>query len=154
VTLRIEPATAELIAEVWARHWGEFMVTPERTYGPADLEGAAFYEGDDLVAFVTWLWEPGGAEITSLDSFVQGRGYGATALDHAESVIRAAGGKRARLFTTNPNIRAISMYMRRGYRVMRVHLDAMDRVRELKPAVPLEEDGLPLRDMWELEKEL
>jgi hypothetical protein len=37
---------------------------------------------------------------------------------------------------------------------VKVHLDAMDRVRELKPAVPLDEDGLPLRDMWELVKEL
>jgi hypothetical protein len=60
----------------------------------------------------------------------------------------------ARLFTTNPNIGAITMYMRRGYRVVRIHLDAMERVRQLKPGVPMEEDGLPLRDMWELHKEL
>jgi GNAT superfamily N-acetyltransferase len=151
---RIEPASPELIAEVWARNWGEFMVTPERVYGPADLEGAAIYDGEELAALVTWLREPGGAEITSLDAFVEGKGYGSLALDHAEGVIRDSGGIRARLFTTNPNIRAITMYMRRGYRVVKVHLDAMDRVRELKPAVPLEEDGLPLRDMWELVKEL
>jgi hypothetical protein len=154
VTIRIEPAIPALIAEVWAKHWGEFMVTPERTYGPAELEGAAVYDEDDLVAFVTWLREPGGAEITSLDAFVPRKGYGSIAIQYAEDAIRADGGTRARLFTTNPNISAITMYMRRGYRVVEVHLDAMDRVRELKPGVPEEEDGLPLRDMWEMHKEL
>ncbi len=154
MNVRIEQATQAQIAEVWAQHWGEFMVTPERTYGPADLEGAAVYDGDALVAFVTWLWETGGAEITTMNAFVRRMGYGTAAIEHAERVIREAGGRRARLFTTNPNIGAITMYMRRGYRVVKVHLDAMDRVRELKPQVPLEEDGLPLQDMWELHKEL
>ena len=154
MVVRIEPASPELIARVWAERWGEFMVTPERTYSPAELEGGALYDGDELVALVTWLWEPGGAEVTSLDAFVEGKGYGSAAMDHVESIIRDAGGQRARLFTTNPNIGAITLYMRRGYRVVKVHLDSMDRVRALKPGVPLEEDGLPLRDMWEMVKEL
>jgi GNAT superfamily N-acetyltransferase len=154
MVIEVRAASPDLIADVWARGWGEFMVTPERTYGPADLEGAGVYEDGNLVAFVTWLMEPGGAEITSLDAFVPRRGYGSLAMDHAEAAIRSAGGTRARLFTTNPNIGAIVMYMRRGYRVVHVHLDAMDRVRELKPHVPLEEDGLPLRDMWEMHKAL
>jgi GNAT superfamily N-acetyltransferase len=154
MSIRIEPATAAQIADVWSKYWGEFMVTPERTYGPADLTGAAVYEGDEMVAFVTWLPEPGGAEITSLDAFVRRKGYGSAAIEHAEEQIRQAGGTRARLFTTNPNIGAIVMYMQRGYRVVKVHLDAMDRVRELKPHVPMEEDGFPLRDMWEMWKEL
>jgi len=154
MSVEIRPASAEQIAEVWAQGWGDFMVTPERTYGPADLVGAGVYDRGALVAFVTWLPEPGGAEITSLDAFVRRKGYGSLAMEHAEAAIRAAGGTRARLFTTNPNVGAIVMYMRRGYRVVRIHLDAMDRVRELKPQVPLDEDGFPLRDMWELWKEL
>jgi GNAT superfamily N-acetyltransferase len=153
--IRIEPAAADLIARVWRERWGgELMVTPELVYGPAELEGAAVYSGNELVALVTWRWEPAGAEITSLDAFVPRRGFGSVAMDHAERVIREAGGRHARLFTTNPNIGAITMYLRRGYRVMRVHLDAMDRVRALKPGVPAEEDGLPLRDMWEFWKSL
>jgi len=44
---------------------------------------------------------------------------------------------------------------RGGYRLLRLHLDAMDRARRLKPRVPLTgNDGIPLRDMWELKKEL
>ena len=60
-----------------------------------------------------------------------------------------------RVVTTNDNPRALSFYLRRGYRLLRLHLDAMDRVRALKPRVPLTGiDGSPLRDMWEMEKEL
>ncbi len=45
--------------------------------------------------------------------------------------------------------------MRRGYRLVRLHLDAMDRVRQAKPQVRLiGDEGIPLRDMWELEREL
>lgn len=60
-----------------------------------------------------------------------------------------------RVVTTNDNPRALSFYVRRGYRLARLHADAMDRVQALKPGVPLTgNDGIPLRDMWELEKEL
>ncbi len=45
--------------------------------------------------------------------------------------------------------------MRRGYRLVCLHLDVMDRVRRAKPQVPvIGDDGLPLRDMWVLEREL
>ena len=43
----------------------------------------------------------------------------------------------------------------RRYRLVRLHLDAMDRVRQAKPQVPLTGNhGIALRDMWELEREL
>ena len=59
------------------------------------------------------------------------------------------------LATTNDNSRALNFYIKRGYRLVRLHLDAMDRVRALKPGVPLDRwDGVPLQDMWELEKTL
>ena len=57
--------------------------------------------------------------------------------------------------TTNDNLRAIAFYVRRGYRIVRVERDGMDRVRARKPGVPLVGmDGIPLHDMLELVKEL
>ena len=152
--LSFEPASAAEIAERWADGWGEFIVTPERVYHPADVQALRVLDSGSPVAFVSWAMEPGGAEIVTLDAFIEDRGYGRAALDHVEDRIRYAGGLYARLFTTNDNSRAIGIYLRRGYRLVRLHLDAMDRVRELKPRVPLEENGLPLRDMWEFRKEL
>ena len=52
-------------------------------------------------------------------------------------------------------VRALAFYVRRGYRLVRLHLDGMDRVRAAKPQVPdAGNEGIALRDMWELEKEL
>ncbi len=154
MALQFAPASLAQITEWWARDWGGFVVTPERVYRPADVQAVALLDGGQQVAFVSWADEPAGAEIVTLDAHIEGRGYGRATLDHVEGRIREGGGTYARLFTTNDNVRAIGIYLRRGYRVVRLHLDSMDRVRELKPGVPLEEHGLPLRDMWELRKEL
>lgn len=152
--LTFEPAPAAEIAERWADGWGECIVTPERIYQPADVQAVTVLDGGSPVAFVSWAPEPGGAEIVTLDSDAEGEGYGRAALDYVEGRIREGGGAYVRLFTTNDNVRAISIYLRRGYRLVRLHLDSMERVRELKPGIPLEERGLPLRDMWEFRKEL
>ncbi|MGD9933436.1 MAG: GNAT family N-acetyltransferase [Dehalococcoidia bacterium] len=152
--MSFEPASLAQITKRWDGHWGGFVVTPERIYRPGDVEAVALIADGREVAFVSWAAEPGGAEIVTLDAEVEGQGYGRAALDCVEGRIREAGGTYARLFTTNDNVRAIGIYLRRGYRLARLHLDSMDRVRQLKPGVPLEANGLPLRDMWEFRKDL
>ena len=54
---------------------------------------------------------------------------------------------------TNDNLRAAGLYLSRGYRLVRVHLNAVDRVREHKPNLPEKGyEGIPVRDLWEFEK--
>lgn len=154
MAIHFEPASVAQITDRWMRDWGGFVVTPERIYRPGEVNAVALISDGRQVAFVSWAAEPGGAEIVTLDSDAEGEGYGRAALDYVEGRIREGGGAYARLFTTNDNVRAIGIYLRRGYRLVRLHLDSMDRVRELKPGIPLEEHGLPLRDMWEFRKEL
>lgn len=154
MALHFEPASIGEINERWAAGWGGFVVTPERIYQPPDVEAVSVADDGVTVAFVSWAMEPGGAEIVTLDSDFEGRGYGRAALAYVEGRIREAGGHYARLFTTNDNVRAIGIYLRLGYRLIEVYLDSMDQVRELKPGVPLEDHGLPLRDMWQFRKEL
>jgi len=154
--MRFEPADLERTRKVWDGRWGGFVVTPERVYGPRDVVAAlAVGELGEPLALVSWALGSEAGEVVTLDAFISGRGYGTAALNYAEGVIRQEGRTRARLFTTNDNIRALSLYLRRGYRLVRVHLDAMDGVRQLKPDVPLIGDGgIPLTDMLELEKRL
>ncbi len=136
--------------------WGGAVVTPERTYRANEVEGAVLVLATgEVAAAVTWFVEnEGTAEVVTLNAFVAGRGYGRTILGFAEGELRGRGVGQAKLFTTNPNVGAISLFLGEGWRVVRIHLDAMDAVRAIKPGVPLEEGGLPLRDMWELVKEL
>ena len=154
MAMRFEPASLAQITKSWDGDWGGFVVTPERIYRPGDVQAVALIADGREVAFVSWAAEPGGAEIVTLDSHIEGQGYGRAALDYVEGRIREGDGAYARLFTTNDNIRAIGIYLRRGYRLVGLHLDSMDRVRELKPGVPFASNGLPLRDMWEFRKEL
>ena len=54
---------------------------------------------------------------------------------------------------TNDNLRAAGLYLSRGYRLTKIHLDAVDRVREHKPDLPEKGyEGIPVRDLWEFEK--
>ena len=153
--IRFEPATLARIAASLESHWGGIVVTPERVYRSADLRGAFVVSEGREVALVTWARDGDTGEIVTLDAFDPGRGFGRAALAFAEAELAREGATEARLFTSNDNVRAIAVYLRAGWRAVRIHLDAMDAVRALKPSVPLTGDhGLALRDMWEFVKPL
>ena len=153
---RLEASDAAFIDEQWRRLWGLPVVSLDCEYQPADVEGLVYRDDGGLAGgLVTWDADGDRAEIVTLDAFEQGRHVGGRLLDGAEEELRRRRVKMATIMTTNDNLRAIAFYVRRGYRIVAVHLDAMERVRQLKPAVPKTgQDGLPLRDVIELAKEL
>jgi len=153
----LEPADAAYIRERIGETWSFPVVTTLRTYESADaLEGLVWREErGEIAGLVTWFTEGDRAEIVTLDAYEQGRHIGGRLLDGAEAELRKRGVRRVSITTTNDNVRAIAFYLRRGYRIVRVELDGMERVRTLKPGVPLEgNEGLPLRDMLEFEKRI
>lgn len=153
---RIEKASREQIEEHWREHWGLPVVSKSREYMPADVEGLLWRDEVGAVqGFVTWAIDGEDAEIVSVEALQQGIHIGGRLLDAAEQELVRRAVWRITIVTTNDNLRALAFYVRRGYRLVRVHTDAMDRVRSVKPQVPLiGNEGIPLHDMWELEKEL
>ena len=153
---RFEAADAAFIDEQWRRLWGLPVVSLEREYEPADVEGLVYRDdGGAPQGLVTWHVDGDCAEIVTVDAFERGRHVGGRLLNAAEEELRRRGAKQVTIMTTNNNLRAIAFYVRHEYRLVAVHLDAMDRVRRLKPEVPKTgRDGLPLRDVIELVKEL
>ncbi len=153
---RFEAADATFIDEQWRRLWGLPVVSLDREYQPTDVEGLVYRDGDGAPqGLVTWYVDGDRAEIVTVDAFEQGRHVGGRLLNGAEEEMRRRGAKRATIMTTNDNLRAIAFYVRHGYRIVAVHLDAMDRVRQLKPEVPKTgHDDLPLQDVIELVKQL
>ena len=127
-----------------------------RTYQPEDVPGLVWRdEWGEAQGLITWHIEGDRAEIVTLDAYQQGRHIGGRLLDGAEPSCESRGVRHATIVTTNDNLRALAFYVRRGYRIVRIALDDMDRVRKLKPNVPqLGHDNIPLRDMFELEKDL
>lgn len=153
--LRLAAAATETIEQVWSR-WGLPMFTVHRTYMPHDVEGIEVLDGNDKrLGLITLSSAENPAIIVTLDVFVEGIGIGTRLLFAAEDLFRQRGHDRVRISTTNDNTRALGLYVRRGYRLIKLHLDAMERVREAKPYIPERGiGGVPLCDMWELEKEL
>ena len=153
---RLEKATEQQIEEHWRQAWGLPLVSTRREYLPADVEGLIWRDELDTVqGLVTWAIDGEAAEIVSIEAFQMGTRIGGRLLDGAESALGGRGVRRVTIVTTNDNLRALAFYVRRGYRLVAVHLDAMASVRSVKPRVPLKgAEGIPLRDMWELEKAL
>ncbi|MCX6705700.1 MAG: hypothetical protein NTV24_01165 [Candidatus Woesebacteria bacterium] len=57
------------------------------------------------------------------------------------------------LVTTNDNYEAAIFYIKKGYRLIAVHKDALDVSRKLKPQIPLKgKHNIFLQDEWEFEK--
>ena len=151
------PATADEIESDWREFTGgPPVVGVLRKYDAADVKGIVWRdEASGRTGVVTWWIDGERAEIVSVHAEPQGAGTGTRIMDAAEEELRRRGVKTVVLATTNDNVRALSFYIRRGYRLVRLHLNAMDRVRALKPGVPSTgRDGVALQDMWELEKVL
>ncbi len=153
---RLEPARPEDIDRLVREHWGAPVVCIDRLYDPADLEGLVWRDDSgEIQGLVTWAVEGDWAEIVTMDAFAQGAHIGGRLLDAAEAELMRRGVRTVVVVTTNDNLRAQAFYMRRGYRVTRLDIGGMERVRALKPGVPeTGHEGLPLRDMWELRKGL
>jgi len=91
-------------------------------------------------------------EIVTIDSGVENRGVGSALVDSVRQLAERRGARRLWLVTTNDNLRALGFYQRRGFVLAALHRDAMESVRAIRPEVPqVGLDGIPLRDMLELE---
>lgn len=150
------PVPDEVVRDWEAFTGGAPIVGLLGLYEAGDVEGLVLDGEDGLAgAMVTWAQQGDMAEVVSLHATVPGSGAGRRALAEVESRLRARGVTTVLIATTNDNADALRFYLREGYRLTAVHLDAMEKVRELKPGVPLAgKDGVPLRDMWELRKRL
>jgi GNAT superfamily N-acetyltransferase len=153
----LRPASEDEIARDWEEFTGGApIIGIFGEYYPQDVESLLWDDADHgHRGLVTWWAEGDRAEIVSLHAEPTGSGAGTRIMDASEEALREKGVRRIVLATTNDNVRALSFYLNRGYRLVRVHLNAMERVRASKPSVPeIGRDGLPLRDMWEVEKHL
>lgn len=121
---------------------------------PLQLEGLVAEEGGHPIGLATIQEQPTtGMEVVTLHAEPRGRGAGTALLATAWQVAAASEHSRLWLVTTNDNLAALHFCLHRGMRITTVHDDAVARDRELKPEIPVAnpENGLPIRDLIELE---
>jgi ribosomal protein S18 acetylase RimI-like enzyme len=156
----VSQADRQTIERVWSRRWGLPVCTPTGQWRPEDVEGLLIARGANELGLVTWRLTGREAEIVTLNVLEESGRAGRT--EHALQLLRAAeqalverGVRRACLFATNDSICAVGFYQRHGYRLVKLHLDAVAQARRHKPEIPLQgEDGIVLVDYWELVKDL
>lgn len=158
--LRIRPPQTEAdrtwLTDLWREEWGgEVMVTRGKTYRVHDLEALIAWDGDQRVGLATYFIHGESCELMSLNALTQGKGVGTALLEAVEAAARQAGCTRLWLITSNDNLDAVKFYQRRGYRLVAVHLGAIDEARKIKPTIPVTGFfDIPIHDEWELSKPL
>jgi GNAT superfamily N-acetyltransferase len=135
-------------------HWGAaHVVAHGQVYHPHRLPGfVATDPSGAVVGLVTFSIEGDGCEVVTLNSVVERIGVGTALLDAVRQVAAGRRCRRVWLITTNDNLDALGFYQRRGFRLVAVHRDALERSRQLKPSIPrVADNGIPLHDEIELE---
>lgn len=152
--MRLRTATTQEVEEVWEERWFGLVVGLDTVYKSEDVLGLALVNHlDELVGLVTYHVDGPSGQIVTLDTIERGRGFGRRLLEDVENKFHKLGLGRAWALMTNDNLRAAGLYLSRGYRLVKVHVDAVKKVREHKPDLPDRGyEGIPIRDLWEFEK--
>lgn len=154
-----QSASQTKIIAFLAEHWGSTdIVSRGKVTDASQLPRVlARAENGKLIGLATYAVDKSlkTCELVSIDSVVPGQGIGSKLLAGVEKGAKEAGCNKVWLITTNDNLEAAAFYAKNGYRLVAVHLDALDISRKLKPQIPkIGNHGIPLQDEWEFEKEL
>lgn len=153
---RMQDADRDEVARFIARHWGSTKIMScGKTYYPNELEGLIERRDGQIVGLLTMITEGDSLEILTLNSTLEGHRLGSSLTLDAIEDARGRGIRRVWLTTTNDNVRAITLYQRLGFRIVEVHVDAVDEARLIKPEIPeIGQDGIPIHDEIVLELKL
>lgn len=143
------------------RGWGaDYVITRGRMVFPQELP-AFIAEADDgeRVGLITYEFRNDECEIITLDALRKFEGIGTALIKAVETICRlrtvekADQSLRLWLLTTNDNLDAIRFYQRKGFTIAAVHVNALERSRQMKPSIPeIGQHGIPLRDEIEFER--
>jgi len=152
----ITDADAETVHRLLVETWGSPKVAGHGVlYDASTLPGLIASLAGQPVGLLTYHADGASWEIVTISTSVRERGIGTALLRGAAQIARREGARRLWLITTNDNTIALRFYQRRGFDLVALHRDAVTRARaELKPSIPLEIDGIPLRHELELEMRL
>jgi ribosomal protein S18 acetylase RimI-like enzyme len=140
----------ELIKEQWA---GPMIVSKGHVWDTSVLPGfAAIDDNGNFCGAVTFRMSDGEFEIITMNSLKENQGMGTYLLKSMMNIAKHNYCQRLCLITTNDNTKAIRFYQKFGFTLKAVHLNALEKSRELKPAIPLiGRDGIPMLHEFEFE---
>lgn len=146
-------ADDDWVAQLLEEHWGSAqVVTRGKIHDAHQLPGFVAVREAELVGLVTYRIDGDECEIVTLNSLVRGIGIGSALINAVNDMAVSAKCSRLWLVTTNDNTPALCFYQTRGFMLVAVHRNAVERSRKLKPEIPLYGiENIPIRDEIELE---
>jgi ribosomal protein S18 acetylase RimI-like enzyme len=106
----------------------------------------------EKVGLLTYHIEGDVCEIVTLNSLDEGKGIATTLVDELKVAAKESKIKRLWCITTNDNMAALRFWQKRGFELVKVHRNAIEEARRLKPQIPITgKDGILIRDEIELE---
>jgi GNAT superfamily N-acetyltransferase len=146
----------EKLVEFFTSHWGSpEMVISTGVYDCSKLDGFAILDENQITGLVTYMIRGNECEIISLDSLVEGKGFGTALVYKVEEEATKRNCSLVKLITTNDNLNALKFYQKRGYVLSNIYCNAATKARRIKPQIPIiGYDGIPIRDEIELKKML
>jgi ribosomal protein S18 acetylase RimI-like enzyme len=158
-SIRIRPLTPEdqnWAARLLTDNWGSTRVVSYGRVHEADhLPGVVAEVGGQRLGLATFGIEGSACEIVTLNALQQGLGIGTQLIDAVDAQAAQAGCDRLWLITTNDNLHALRFYQKRGFRLVELRCNEIERSRELKPEIPtIGQDGIPIRDELVLERDV
>jgi len=141
------------LVELLKEHWGSTIIVTRGHIHHADkLPGFVAVMGNRLMGLVAYHIDKQECEIVTLNSIVEKQGFGTALVKAVKRAAVSNGCKRLWLVTTNDNLAAVRFYQKRGFTLVGLHRNAVEKSRKLKPEIPLIGiDGIPIRDEIELE---
>jgi ribosomal protein S18 acetylase RimI-like enzyme len=142
------PMLSWLVARLWG---SEIVAVHGSLLRPAELGGFIAERSGRVAGLLTYQLIGDTLEIVTLNALDRRAGIGTLLIEASVGTARRYGCREIRLTTTNDNIDALRFYQRRGFRLAELRPGAVDRSRQLKPAIPrVGEYGIPLHDEIDL----
>jgi ribosomal protein S18 acetylase RimI-like enzyme len=135
------------------KYWGSTQVVSRgRLYQADQLPGFVAVLWGQNVGLVTYHLVGRQCEVVSINSLVERQGIGTALIEAVRAEAAKSNCSRLWLITTNDNLAALRFYQKRGFSLVRLHPNAVERSRQLKLEIPLTgQHGIPIRDEIELE---
>lgn len=140
------------VTDVAVKLWGSTeIISKEHAYDILRLPNIIAERDGKPVGFVMYAIEEKACEIVALYASLENQGIGTKLLNQVKEVVKRDGCTKVWLMTTNDNTKALRFYQKRGFVIIIIRTNVMEKQRKLKPIPFLGNDGIEIRDEIELE---
>jgi GNAT superfamily N-acetyltransferase len=151
VIVRLDEKYRNEVNHIIKGNWaGPILVTKGTAHDTSSSEGFVSVEDGVVTGYILYEFCETQCEVLVLESIKQNHGIGTALIEAVKEAAKENNCTRVWLITTNDNIHAIRYYQKHGFELGAVHINAIEKSRELKPSIPLIGDNdIPIKHEFE-----